>query len=510
MAATKHNSQGWPVGNRFDVPCAASRAVPSCHGIRLCALALALSAPGVYAADWKITPNVSVSERYSDNVNLAPAGQELGGFTTEINPGVSIATSGAGRIKTHVDYTLRSPITFGQVQTTSRANHQLNGTANATLVDETLYMDATARVGQQNLSLVGPVGTETADSSNIATYRALSLSPYLRHRFGSFASGDARYTRDYTNYSNGGTSSTGDAFNLALNSGTSFSQLFWGLNYSKQKVAYANDAVDREFERESATLGYNLTPKFRLFATAGDEQNTYAAAAGVSTGGSYWNAGAGFAPTTRTSLEASYGQRFFGKTYTLNLSHRTRRTTWAANYLQDIVDARTYILTPQTRPFIFTDSTGRQLVLVDSVTGKPVLFTFEVPTLTNDVYISKSFTGSLGIATGKSTVTLSVFDTIRESQLTALNDSKQYGTNAAWGFKLTGRTTSTLSAGWSRLTTPGVDREDDLWNIRYSLTRQFNPKASGSLELRHQQRSSNQAVGDYRENAISGIANMTF
>jgi len=474
-------------------------------------MTLALPSLPTMAAYWKITPNVSVSERYSDNVNLAPAGRELSGFTTEINPGFSIATRGAGRIKTSVDYSLRSPITFGQVQTTSRAYHQLNGTANATLVDETFYMDATARIGQQNLSLLGPLGTDTADTSNIATYRTLSLSPYLRHRFGSFASADARYTRDYTNYSNGGTSSTGDTFSLALNSGTSFNQLFWGLNYSKQKVGYTDQAVDREFDRGSATLGYNLTPKFRVFATAGDERNTYPAAAGSSTGGSYWNAGFGITPTTNTSLEASYGQRFFGKTYTLKMSHRARRTTWTADYLQDVVDARTYILTPTTGIVIVTDpQTGLQRVLTDPATGKPLLFTFNIPTLANDVYISKSFTASLGILTGKSTVTLSVFDTNRESQLTAVNNSKQYGTNAAWGLKITGRTTSTLSGGWSRLTTPGFDREDDLWNIRYSLTRQFNPKASGSLELRHQQRSSNQAVGDYRENAITGIANMTF
>jgi len=473
-------------------------------------MTLALPSLPTMAGYWKITPNVSVSERYSDNVNLSPAGQELGGFTTEINPGVSIATSGTGRIKTSVDYSLRSPITFGQVQTTSRAYHQLNGTANATLVDETFYMDATARIGQQNLSLLGPIGTNTADTSNIATYRTLGLSPYLRHRFGSFASGDARYTHDYTGYSNGGASSTGDTVSLALNSGTSFNQLFWGLNYSKQKVGYTDQTVDREFDQGSATLGYNLTPKLRVFATGGDERNTYAAAAGASTGGSYWNAGFGITPTTRTSLEASYGQRFFGKTYTLKLSHNARRTTWTANYLQDIVDARTYILTSQTMPLIITDSTGRQLILVDSVTGKPVLFTFEVPTLTNDVYISKSFTASLGIVTGKSTVALSVFNTIRESQITTINNSKQYGTNAAWGLKITGRTTSTLSGGWSRLTTPSFDREDDLWNVRYSLTRQFNPKASGSVELRHQQRNSNQAVGDYRENAISGLANMTF
>ena len=469
-----------------------------------------LSSVGAWGADWKVNPRLGLSESYSDNLNLRPAGQENSAFITKINPGVTANINGA-HLKANVDYSLQAVLTTGQVQR-NRGYHQLNATANAELVDESLYLDARALADQQNISLLGPLGVDntTGDPSNITTKTSYSLSPYLRHKFGSLASGEARVTHDKVSYTSGNASdSTSNAVGLKLNSGTAFYDWSWGLNYNASKIKYSEgQLIDRDFEKSTGTLGYRLTPKFRVFATAGHESNTFPAAPGFNTSGPLWTAGFGWSPTTRTAIEASYGHRFFGKTFSLDLNHRTRLTVWNAQYNEDITDARTVALRPFTGFLSVTDPTGQQLIVVDS-TGKPIPITIDIPVLTNDTFISKRFTASVGITRAKSTVSLSAFNAKREYLLSGESD-RQYGGAASWALRLSPRMSSTVSAGWSRVLVPASLREDDLWNVRFALTRDFNPKLHGSVELRHQERNSNQATSDYKENAITALINMSF
>lgn len=469
-----------------------------------------MSSTATSAADWRVTPTFSVLETYSDNVNLSSQNQKSG-FTTQIAPGVTVSGKSVGRVKLDVNYSLQDVISLGEVQR-NRLYHQLAGTANAELVDQTLYMDARANIGQQNISYLGPQGTDTTtgDTSNITTVSTYSLSPYLRHKFGSVATGEARVTHDQVFYSSGGVAnSTSNAVALNLNSGQSFNDVFWGLNYKNSKITSDISQSDRESKSTSGTLGYNLTPKFRLFTSAGNETNTYATAPGASTGGSFWSAGFGWTPTDRTSIQASYGRRFFGKTYSLDLSHRTRMTTWSAKYSQDVTDTRTVALRPVTGVVVYTTPQGQPYYYVDPVTGKPLLTTQNVPFLSNDVYINKLFTASVGINSGKSNVALTAYNSVREFQVSG-NSDRQYGGNAAWTLRLNPLLSSSVSAGWNRVLAPASSLQNDLWIVRLSLIRQFLPGTTGSVELRHQERTSNQANSDYTENGITARLNMTF
>ncbi|WP_165922933.1 TIGR03016 family PEP-CTERM system-associated outer membrane protein [Sulfurirhabdus autotrophica] len=468
-----------------------------------------LSSTAANAADWKVTPTFSVLETYSDNVNLSSQNQKSG-FTTQIAPGVTVSGKSVGRVKLDVNYSLQDVISLGEVQR-NRLYHQLAGTANAELVDQTLYMDARANIGQQNISALGPQGTDTTtgDTSNITTVSTYSLSPYLLHKFGSVATGQARFTHDQAFYSSGGVAdSTSNAVALSLNSGQSFNDVFWGLNYKNSKITSDNSQSDRESKSTSGTLGYNLTPKFRLFTSAGNETNTYATAPGASTGGSFWSAGFGWTPSDRTSLQASYGRRFFGKTYTLDLSHHTRMTTWSAKYSQDVTDTRTVALQPKAYD-AYIDPTTHQLVFYRDATGNLSPKILDTPFLTNDVYINKLFTASVSINSGKSNVGLTAYNSVREFQVSG-NSDRQYGGNAAWTLRLNPLLSSNVSAGWNRVLAPASSLQNDLWIVRLSLIRQFVPGTSGSVELRHQERTSNQANSDYTENGITARLNMTF
>ena len=59
------------------------------------------------------------------------------------------------------------------------------------------FVDATASRGQQSLSAFGPhAGNDLYSNRNRTDIDTWSISPYLTHRFGNFASGVLRYTRD--------------------------------------------------------------------------------------------------------------------------------------------------------------------------------------------------------------------------------------------------------------------------------------------------------------------------
>jgi uncharacterized protein (PEP-CTERM system associated) len=493
MAAPKHNNQRWPGRNLF-------------------ALALALSAPTAYAADWTMTPRLDLRETYTDNVTLAPSGSRQSDFVTEISPGVSLSGTG-GRLKVNANYSLQNLI-YARDSSRNTLNHQFGGNANAELAKDVLFFDASASIRQQNISLLAPIGIDnTSATGNLTTVSTYSLSPYLVHKFGTFAQADARFTYDEVmNDSSAVSDSKSNGVNLGLHSGSAFNDLSWGANYSKQNISYSS-APDNDTESASATLGYRLTPKFRVFATDGWERHNYISASGTPEG-SFWSAGFGWAPTSRTSIDASYGRRYFGKTYGFNLSHYTSHTTWSAGYSQDITTVRALQLTLLGTVYYYDcgakglwKSTDPHFHQTDCrPLGSVPVFS---QSLTDEAFISKRFQGSLGISTGKSSILFSGFNSLRQLQSSATQD-RQYGASGSWSWKFAPRTNSNFSANWTRSTFDASGRQDDLWFFTLGLAHQFQPKLHGSLDLRHTQRKSNDSAGDYREEAATAALGMTF
>ena len=498
---------------------------PSKHGALACALLLALYPLTLSASDLKVTPQLNISGTYTDNVNLAPRGSEKSDFVINVSPGVSVAKEGA-RVKANVNYSLQNLIYLND-SSRNTSNHQLAATANAELAKQLLFLDANASVSQQNISLLGPVGLDnTSTTGNLATVSTYSLSPYLQHRFGTFASTELRYIHDGVSNSTGSVAdSTSDSIDMNLNSGTTFNDLSWRLNYHKQKVNYTQ-TTDTEFESYSGTLGYLLTRKFRIFGTAGEEKNNFQTS-GSRADGPFWNAGFSWAPTSRTSISVSTGHRFFGKTYSLNLDHRTRRTSWNAAYNESLSSTRTiqsqflgtvylYICKDDTTSVPLVSSPALAESDCRQKLGKPNVTVLLVSagnisslSLLNENFINKNFMGSMSLRTGKSTVIVAAFNTRRELQVSGTQD-KQYGGVASWNWRIAPYTTSTLSTGWSRNIVPASKREDDLWNIGLGFSHQLRPKLSSTLNFRHQARNSNQANADFQENSIAAGLNMTF
>ena len=288
-----------------------------------------LATPAAHAMDWNVKPSLNLSETYSDNIPLAPRGKEQSEFVTQINPGVSL-TGDAPRLKLNLNYRMQN-LFYAKDSSRNNIRHQLSANGTATLIEDTFFVDASSSIGQRLISGTGPVPLDnvsvTGNTTDVITYR---VSPYLRHNFGSAASTEVRYSYDAVNYQIGGFNSTSNTISASLKSGPSFDQIPWGLNYRQQKIGSEGAGrPDVKFEMLTGNVSYILSRKFSLIAQGGYEQNSYAfAASGQRPSGSFWSAGANWAPTSRTSLQATYGKRFFGTTYSFNLNHSTRRTNW--------------------------------------------------------------------------------------------------------------------------------------------------------------------------------------
>jgi uncharacterized protein (PEP-CTERM system associated) len=512
-------------------------------------LLLCLFSTAVWAGDWKFTPSLAVSERYSDNVNLGTTGREETDWITEISPRIALHRSGA-RIKANVDYSLQG-LLYANDSDRNSVRHHLNGQSNAELIDNWLFLDTGARISQElvNQTSNGGLGdgVGSGNSTSVASY---TLSPYVKHRIGSIANLDARIAHDGVFIGNAGFSDTNSTrYSLAANSGTYFLPFSWSASYSKTDTSNSGALADSGSERAAANARYQLNKKFGLLAQASMEKNDFTGINATlrdyssyglgafyvpsrrlsmdvyynkSDTGNFVSGSATLNPTLRTSINAVSTKRAFGRSHSLNLAHRTRKSNWSLSYLDDLTTSQQqfsfraltqFYICPSDRAGI---DTPEMVILPNQPSsplcipvGGPISGTLTTP-LINQTFISKTLTGTVSYSLRRNTWMLSLYDTQREFQGLARGDDTTRGIQASWLLRPAAHTTFSLSGGLSQQESTTRNRQDDLWNLSLSATHQFQSKVSGSLEVRRQERESNLLNNDFTENSVAARLNMSF
>jgi uncharacterized protein (PEP-CTERM system associated) len=233
--------------------------------------------------------------------------------------------------------------------------------------------------------------------------------------------------------------------------------------------------------------------------------------------------GAGWAPSRRTSFEASVGERFFGNTYSATARHRARTSNWNLSYAEDVSDISQFLGTTSTMydyqclvdgeiqifedwPFSFPPAPTNCV----SFNAKPGLL-FD---LRNGVFVSKTLRAGVSWGKGKLNYSLSAFDTRRDYQLLDSEDRSR-GVTGAVNYRYAPKTNVIGSVGLTRNEVPAAlsgttDREDDLLTLSLGIHHQFATDLSGALTFRHTERDSNVADADYEENRLTASVNMRF
>jgi uncharacterized protein (PEP-CTERM system associated) len=496
------------------------------------AAASALLAAAPCHADWKFTPSISTTETWTDNVNLQSDALAKSQFVTESAPGFVLTTNGP-RLKLAASsvwhfFSYRDKDIAG----THDRQRQYQLDAKAVMVDELLFLDASASGGPQGISAFGPQpGSDNlyalGNRTEVNTWR---ISPYLRQRFGQNADLTLRYTRDGVDAGKQNLfgSSVGSSVNLDLASGKAWPTLGWGLTYSRQdldnKLAGASSS-----QNAAVNLRYRLASYLSATASGGYDKYDYQALGGVTAGRS-WTGGAIWTPSQRTTVQASLGRRYFGQTGSLLASLHSRRSVWSVNYSDDVTTTRQQFVLPAAidtadmldRMFASSipDPAARAQAVAAymQAAGLP-------PTLANSInYLSNRYMRQKQLQAGAvfrgahGDLVLSAFDTARialstqqsdsellGSQLRALNDdTRQRGLNANWTQRMSSRSTGilALTAYRTKSESTGLTGNDRL--LRAGVTHRFDRQVHGALEVRHHDGSLGAGSGQrFRENAVA-------
>ncbi len=473
-----------------------------------------------WALNLRFSPSVFLQEVYSDNIRLAPKGEEQSAWVTAITPGFFV-NGQSGRYNLNLNYRLQGIYNAGG-DSGIDLNHQLQYTSNYILSPGRFFVQSRSSISQQNISNTRIVSDNfTGDQSNTATISTFGIAPTWTPRFGSYANGMARASYDRVSSSQGPLSDT-DSFsqNVMLNSGRYFSKVGWRLNFNN-RINQNSSGEDIRFQDSNALLRYNLNRKFSLIAQGGYANNDFQSTTGFSRNGFYYNFGGQWRPSQRFSVSAGYGNNSYvtvfispfqrlqwtttyrnndvgtntGNVWQTNLRYFTARSVVNLTYNEDTTTVQQVLLENQF------DFDGTLLEPDDPNFGQDTNFNFGlVPTLIDDVFVRRRGELSYSYRTGKSILSTNVFTERRTFQESQVKD-EVYGINGTWMWRFMPRTNTFLSSGYQVTDTDfSTDNRFDMaFRVQRSILRQLN----GNIEYRYINQSSNSNINSFDENRIT-------
>ena len=164
----------------------ASRATPErvFHRLLIPVCLCLLVIETVQAAEWRFRPRLTVQGTYSDNIALTP--DKESDFVTDISPGFTLTGKGR-RFTLDVFYNLQY-VNYARSTSSDRFNNQLQLLGNGEVAKDLFFIDIRSTVRQENISNRRNTANSTISvTNNVTNTYTFGISPYLKHRFGSFA-----------------------------------------------------------------------------------------------------------------------------------------------------------------------------------------------------------------------------------------------------------------------------------------------------------------------------------
>ncbi len=353
------------------------------------------------AAQWRITPSLTIRETYSDNVTLDKNGESA--WVSEINPGISISRGrvsgggfgglgggfgglggglggiggagfgglggggfsglgggfgglgggiggfgggfggfgggglGGGRLALNLNYRMQN-IFSTQEGRGYDLRHQLRASSTAELVRNSIFLDTRASAGQ---TLINPQGRQFSDNiantGNRANFYTFSVSPSWRHHFGGYADSEARLGYYYVTTS----TSQASATHITTQSASVRSgRRFTILTWGggiQSQRQVRANGQDVEFRSGIGRVNYRLTRTFSTFVQGGFVDNQFRSTRGTGRNGLFYTAGVIWSPSRFLTIEAGGGRNSFATI----ILQPTRRTLLQGTYQRNNVGSLT-------------------------------------------------------------------------------------------------------------------------------------------------------------------------
>ena len=475
-----------------------------------------------------ITPSLTLGETYTDNVFLSAEGSRQSDWVTQIVPGISVRGNGP-RLRLDAFYAPEI-VHHAQTEGQNRTFHRGNAVGTLELADKLLFVEAGGGVGQYAVSLQGPLSTSNVNiTGNRATTTTAYVSPYLLRNIGSAARAEARLT--YSGWHSDAPKpaplpdNTAQRVYFRLTNGPAYRVFTWDTLYSRESIEYETGQQTTS-EQLTASAQGRITGAVRLLGLVGYERYD----TGVEPlAKPRWSTGLEWTPTPRTRVELTGGRRLDDPTYGFQFSHRTRLTTWNLTYAEDVTTARRQFFVPATQSTTSTldqmllyqhpDPVERQKVVQDFIarTGLAPSLGAPVNFFSDQLFLQKRWLASAGLQGTRNTVVATAFweerTDLARSTVSPVDDFavsqsiRTSGGNLVWNTRLTPRNMWTFQVGRHRSEFLDTGQVDHFTYARTGLSRQFQPRVSGSVYYRLQARGSTLGpTAEYREN--SGVASL--
>ena len=458
---------------------------------------------GAQAAEWTRGATLSVGEVYSDNVDLTSENEKSDFYTTAM-PTVSLSGKGA-RASVNVNAAMEMNDRGGG---TGHFNPLLNATGQTELIEDFFYTDVFARASQATTDPFrgSGRGSSLSANENASTTYEYGVSPSIRKRLGGFATFNASTQWDEQISANDDfDDSTEQTFNASLLSGTDFTRLSWGVTGEYTTTDYANnagsgDGQNDEYAEVRVPLGYRINRKLQLTAAAGHEWRDYDAATGNDDDNT-WDASFVWTPSARTTLNAGYESQYGDESPRVDLTHRSKRTTFKASYERDLTTSRA--LRTRSDPFGTDNPFGLPF---DPTTGQPLPLSPDRTFLEAGSIIDERFESSIAVQGKRTTLTLSGSHSQQKREDNAdegIFDDATVSLSRA----LSGKTTLTGSVTWEGDEDPDGLTSDSMY-YDLGITRKLGVKTNLSFWYTYSDRKSDRPDDDYTENRA--FLNLTF
>lgn len=461
-------------------------------------------AQNVVAGDWDITPRMTVTEEYTDNVRLDDQ-NTLSDFITTLTPGLSVRGTGA-RINMNVDYNIQNQI-YADNSDFDRTNQQLQSGAKLEIIKNSLFIDGNASKSQRNGNNDRRRATQnrsrTGNETDVLTYQ---YGVRFNHHLGNWANFNSSYIRGSSSNSGEttGDAGTGDdeTTELSLTSGRRIARTPMSLRYSKRETDFESGVSD-SIENLTGTISYVVSRKLTLDSEFGFDKNELGRGSNSRGDGFRWRFGGQFSPSARTTIAGHWGERGFGKTFDVSVRHTMRRFFFTLNYDEELRTASQRLRDATLVPL--TDITGEPIFDVNdsSSFGVPI----DSSSINEEVSLSKRLRISTRYQMRRSSITASYNESDRVFQ-TSLQGEETRGFQLSARRELWPRLSGNLLFSWDE-SVDNLRGTNEILRYTSSLSYSLGPHTKLNLSYQYADSSDDQVNADntYLENAIT--ANLT-
>ncbi len=437
------------------------------------------------ATHWEFQPSVSLSEIFSDNIELQPRGMEQDEQITEVAPSLDAAYN-SRKVQANINYRLQS-LFYSEEDGRDEVFHQLDTLLQADLPAQ-FFIEGSARYSQQ---VVEPDELFTFSNipvaNNQADVAAANLSPYWRVATETGLQTEIRFTGGVVNYDEGpnvGTLEDSDikAINVVVQQADIANRLTWAVFYNKNEIEFEDSGVNI-FEQTSVELGIPLGSRALVFFTAGEEDNEFEiAAAQEPPEGSFWNIGLRWSSPRGNAFELLAGDRFFGEYYRLSWEYSGRYGVIELGYSEDL----------------FTD-TQAQFGERASVDGEALVNTSLRPS--TGVFLQKRADFELRFRKSRTELRFIAYNEVREFQANDTEDETGFA-QLRWDWVL--RSRLNFNARYQYRVDDFGDSgiENRLKEARIGFERSFGSRSVADLSIRTADLGSSIVTNEYRENTL--------